>query len=195
MAQQPARHLADLGRRGRTQRCAARLAEGAQVVADDAGAAPVALSAELLEQAGGAPRALVPALVQVGLERVEDAGPSLAGLGQQLLHAAGAGEAPHRLFGQVQLAHDPFDALALGAQCLHRRIPSPGPSDQDRVLTAPRGGLDKAGLSGRVSGRRQPCGLWLAQAAAMARHGLFDVLGEVVPQVPAVSDWIAASAP
>jgi hypothetical protein len=142
MAQDPAHHVADLGRRGHQWRCDAELPEGTQVVTDDASAAAVALGADLLEQTGGAGVALVPALVQVGLELVEDAGPSLSGLGQQLLDAAGAGEPAHGLhglFGQAELAHDRLDALALRLQRLqrlHGRIPLLGALDQGGLLGA-----------------------------------------------------------
>ncbi len=150
VAQQPARQVANLGRRGRAWRCAAQLAEWTKVVADDASAAAVALGADLLEQTGGAGVAIAPALEQVGLELVEDAGPSLAGLGQQLLHTGGTAEAAHGLFGQAELAHHRLDALARGAERLHSYIPLPGALDQNGALSAFGGDLDKVDSDGRV---------------------------------------------
>jgi hypothetical protein len=64
----------------------------------------------------------------------------------------------------------------------------PGAPDQDGVLSALVGNLDRIGPGGRVRRRLRVGGFGLAQAAAVARHELLDVTGEVVPQVPAVGD-------
>jgi hypothetical protein len=63
-----------------------------------------------------------------------------------------------------------------------------GPPDQDGVLSAPGGDLVEVDSGGRIRRRLRAGGFGLAKAAAVARHGLLDVLGEVVPQVPAVGD-------
>ena len=133
-------------------------------------------------------------MVQVGLELIQDAGPSIPSGGQQVLHRAGAGEAAHRLLRQAQLPHDGLDPFALRAQSLHRRIALPGPDSQGGGLpTGERGllgelpgvrwGIRLGGwaVPGRAVGRLGP-------AAAVAGHRLLRVFGEVVPQMPPVCD-------
>jgi len=94
VAQDPARHVPGRGR--------AQGPEGLQVVPHDAVTAGVAgrLDLGVQLQHVGAPG--VPPLVQVGLELIQDRWPPAAGLAQQLLHAAGAGEPAHRFFGQPE---------------------------------------------------------------------------------------------
>jgi hypothetical protein len=77
--------------------------------------------------------------VQVGGERVEDAGPPRTRRGQQVLDAAGADEPADRLLGQAEFPHDRLDALALGDQRLHRRVPLLG-ADHDGPAVCTGGG-------------------------------------------------------
>jgi hypothetical protein len=56
-------------------------------------------------QRGGAGAAVVPPLAEVGLVRVQDAGPA-SGLDQQFLEAVGAGELPGGVAAQSQAAGD-----------------------------------------------------------------------------------------
>ena len=161
VAQDPARHVPGLRRRGRGRRGRAQRPEGLQVVPHDAVAAGVAglfdLGVQL--QHVGAPG--VPPLVQVGLELIQDRWPPAAGLGQQVLGASRAGEPAHRFFGQPEFPHDRFDALALGQQCLHRLVPFTGALDQRGVLEplACRGGRGQLQIRfrRRLSRWLRPC--------------------------------------
>lgn len=134
--------------------------------------------------------AFVPALVQVGFVRIEHARPPGQGLGQQFLDAAGAGEAPHRLLRQTQLAHDRLDAFALLAERVNRGVALSGADHQGPFL-GPLGGHLRGDLL-KVS-----LLLWLDfglgssllyEAGAVPGHRLLHVLAEIAPQMPPVGD-------
>src|SRR6266545_5815977 len=190
-AQNPAGDVPHLRRPGRRRRRGADRPEGTQIAAQRAVAAPIAEGLDLGEQLRRRRAALVPALVQMVGEGIQDAGPAAdAGGGQQVLHPGGASEATHRLPGQTELADDRLDRLALGAQRLDLLVALPGAFDQPAVLDLLGGGfggdLAQAGLrSLRRCGRRAR---GLGQAAMVTGHRLLDMLGQVVPQMEAVRD-------
>jgi hypothetical protein len=72
------------------------------------------------------PDTVVPALVKVLLERIQDARSAVACDGEHILDAGGAGEATHGASGQAEFASDGHDAQTLTAQCLHHLVPVPG---------------------------------------------------------------------
>jgi hypothetical protein len=127
-------------------------------------------------------------LVQIGLERVEQAGPGDR-LAEQLLDRAGAGETLNGLAVQGQDAADRRQRLAAAEQPLNRRVAFAGAGHQSRL----------AGLGRRVCGRgarlvlrrvRQlgtlTVGLFGFHAGPVPSDGLLDVAGQVVPQVPPI---------
>ena len=114
-------------------------------------------------------------------------------LGQQLIGAGRAVEAADGLLGQAGLAHDRLDALALRAQRLDLLIALAGADGQGGVFRPPGGGRGGGLLqvrSGLAACRlvRVRFGGGFFQAAVVPGHRLFGVPGEVVIQVPAVSD-------
>jgi hypothetical protein len=108
-------------------------AELAQVALDGQDAAFPAAGPDLLVQRGGAGAAVVPPLVEVGLERVQDGRPA-GGLDQQLVDAGRLGELQDGVAGQSQAAGDLADRAAPGAQRLDRRVAFPVPGDQAALV-------------------------------------------------------------
>jgi hypothetical protein len=99
-------------------------------------------------------------------------------------------------------AHHPGDLPRARLHALPRSstlhpLPGPGPSShlptphpvRDPAAVARR--ADHPGLAGALRHRvgvESAAPRWFPQAATVAKHRLLDVVGEVVPQVPAVSD-------
>ena len=104
-------------------------------------------------QDGGVGDAVVPPLVDVRLERVEDAGPA-GGLDQQFFNAGGTGELVRGLAVQLQPAADLADRQALGEQGLHRGMPFPVAGDQTALTAA------HVAEPVRLGWRGQPRGCW-----------------------------------
>jgi hypothetical protein len=73
---------------------------------------PHSRSRGLGEQLRGRAAPVVPPVVQLLLERVQNAWAPVAGDRQQIFDAVGAGEAAHRLGGQAEFAHNCLDAEA-----------------------------------------------------------------------------------
>jgi hypothetical protein len=94
------------------------------------------------------------------------------------------GEPADGLDVQVQAAGDGGDRLAVFPQVLDCRVALGGP-DHDLVLRwrwwRQRGWIGRWCGGGRLRGG-------FLQAATVAKHGLLDVFGEVVPQMPAIGD-------
>ena len=108
-------------------------AELAQVAEDGLDVAVPAAGPDLGVQGGGAGDAVVPPLVEVGLERVQDGGPA-GGLDQQFVDAGGIGELGGGAAGQPQAAGDLADGAAFGAQRLDRGVAVPVPGDQPPLV-------------------------------------------------------------
>jgi hypothetical protein len=86
-----------------------------QVATHQVLSAAIAACGDLGEQPGGVGAALVPSLAQVGLERLQDAGPVPGFIaGQQFLDGLGAGEAADRAARQVESSTDLLDCGAIG---------------------------------------------------------------------------------
>src|SRR2546423_1441493 len=92
------------------------------------GAAP-----DLGVQGSGAGDALVPPLVEVGLERVQYGRPA-GGLDQQFIDAGCLGELQDGVAGQSQAAGDLADRAAVGAQRLDCRVAFAVPGDQAALV-------------------------------------------------------------
>jgi len=121
MAGEPAGHLPD-GRR-RWGDGAGHPPIGLQVVTDQAVAARKAQGGDLLVQLDGVDAALLDALLEVGLERIQLAGAVALPLAvDQLLPALGAGIALHGVASPAQLPRDRADAVALGEQVVDERV-------------------------------------------------------------------------
>lgn len=85
-----------------------------QVAAQGSGAAAVAAGADLGEQLRGVRDAVAEALIQVVEVVVEDAGPTGAGLGQELVDGGGTGETADGASREVESSGDLPDAVSLG---------------------------------------------------------------------------------
>jgi hypothetical protein len=100
---------------------------GAQVVAQNGEATAVTGGRDLLEKGGGDGAALVPALVEVGLEVIENAGEALPLAGHQFLPGGGAGETADGVAGQAQFPRDRALRAALVDQGVHGLVALAGP--------------------------------------------------------------------
>src|SRR5579863_5579253 len=192
----PPGQVTGFGRPGDGGRGGAGPAERQDVVADDVVAACVAAFFEFGVQLAGVGAALVPPLVQVGLVVVEQRGPAVPDLGEQVIDGRGVVEAADGSRGQASLARDRLDALALGFQCLDEVMPLPG-ADGERRLPGAAGGSagrgllqagDFRGLGG--SGLFRFSGGGFFQAGAVPGRGLAHVLAQVVVDVPPVGDLL-----
>jgi hypothetical protein len=189
-AQHPGGDPADLGYRGCRRWCCAECAEGREVGGERSSAAPVALLGDLPVEHAGVGDAGVPALVQVGLVRIQHTGPACTRLGQQFLDATGSIEATDGLLGQPQFPHDGLDAPAVGLQCLDGLVAGLGTGDQGGALRALK--LRGLGCFGQVGGTATLDGdfgrdvVVLVEATVVSGDGLLNVLGQVVPQVPPI---------
>ena len=173
------------GRRRLAERCFLR-ADLVEVVADDGVAAVVAEGFDLVEQAGEAAVSFAGVLVEVGLERVELAGPrGLPAAVGQFLPRGGSVVALDGVQAPAQVAAD---------------LPQPaslGPQGADLLVLAARG-IGELPRRVRRPGVCRPCGLRLGvvgsqggrlgQAGAVGGDALLDGLGQVLPQVEPVGD-------
>jgi hypothetical protein len=198
--QQPAGDLAGLGHGRGRGRCGGQLAEGADVAAYGLGAACPALGLQFGVQRGGVGDALVPPLVDPGLERVEFAVPA-GGFDQQLVYVGLAGEPAYGVAVQAERAADGVLGVPGGEQCPDGGVPFAGPRHQGPLAAAHiaqpvrlsgRRGRSRGRCPGRVRPGRLAAGIpglrVFFEAAAVRYYCLLGVLGQVVPQVPAVSD-------
>ena len=143
--------------------------------------------ADLAEQPGDAAVALAGVLVQVGLERIQLAGPrALPAPVGEFLPGGGAGVALDGMQSPAQVPGDLPQAAPLGEQPVDERVVL---ADAAGVLP---GRLRPPGVR-RVRGwRGVACGGGSAgrfcQAGAVRGDAPLDGLGEVLPQVEAVDD-------
>ena len=174
-----------LQQRGERGRVAA--AQRPQVTRQGVVAAGVALFGDLSVQHGGVAHIGDEPIVQVGLERIQHAGPHPAG--QQRIDAAGAEVAAHRLVVQIQSAGDRPHRQALIAQRVGSAVPLSGVLVPRRVRPVQHDRFHRvawvwvwvwAAVRGRDGG--------LGQAGVVRGHQPLHVFAQVVPQVPAVGD-------
>jgi hypothetical protein len=158
------------------------------------GAAGVAQCPNLVIELAGVGDAFGEASVQVCGVRGEDAGTVDAAVGaQQFLDGGGAGRPANGAAGQVQVPGDGFEAAAVAQRGVDFGVTAPvlGLQQTDRTgpVAARRG--DRPGRCGRINrwcGRGRAGGERVPDAAQVTGHGLLHLLGDVVPQVPPVSD-------
>lgn len=101
--------------------------ERAQVLTDEGRATAVAACGDLAEQDGRVGASGVETVVQIRLERLQQAGPAPGSVtGQQFLHGVGAGEPSRRAPCQAQLAADCCDTNPFSDQLVHCGVPLPG---------------------------------------------------------------------
>jgi len=172
VAQHPGGDLADLRRPEQNGWNGGQRSKRLQVCAHGGVAPGIAQCPDLGAQLGSGPDTVMPALVKVLLERIQDARSAVASDRQHILDAGGAGEATHGASGQAEFASDGHDAEPLTAQCLHRLVPMPG-------------ALQQPALSRVCRGRRHGCldggTLRHGKAFAVSSDRLLDMFGEVVP--------------
>ena len=182
-AQQPAGYFSDLQCFRREGRGVGAGAQWLEVAVDGAPAAAVAQGGDLGVQYGGVVAAFGPPSVQVGLVAVQDGGPG-HGPGHRLVSGGGLGEAAAGLAVHAQFAGDRAQAQAAGGQGGDGGVLVTHPRLEPRFRRGRGGGLVWFSRELRAGGRRGD----LLEAGPVTRDGPGRVLGEVMPQVPAVGD-------
>lgn len=157
-----------------------------EVGAQDGVAAGVAQRGDLLEQPGGvaAAPAFAHVLVQVGLERVELAGPwSFPAAVGEFLPGGGAGVPLDGVQSPAQVPGDLAQPASLSEQVVHDRVVAPGPVGVLPGRIGPYRGL-------RLCRRFRPGGgpglqtgvwRWFWQAGAVRGDAPLGRLGQVLP--------------
>src|SRR6266542_3549914 len=155
---------------------------GVQVAADQGVAAGKAPRADLAVELGGVAAALLPALLQVRLERVQLAGARLAPLAvDQFLPGDRAGIPLHGVTTPAKVPSDGAQTMPLGEQAVHQRMVASGALGEPPHRRCLLSGRRRSRLLGLLG-----CGR--AQAVAVAGNAALGRLGQVLPQVEPVGD-------